>query len=219
MMDRLRPKNYAFMRYRKPTHPVTADHRREIDIRALTKAGAFKRPMKFPFQRIEVTARDHVRLYPLAVRRSRQRPDPQVIRVTWRKMTFGLKPFFVCPRCQKRRVFLYFDGLQAYCRACGDLWFRSQQVRRRTRLLHRSHRIRVSLGDQFGKPGDKFPVRPYLQTRRRYHRIIAKLKYIEDSYRHVVANDGRRYRDRDEYGRYLPNEVSADRNATEELGR
>jgi hypothetical protein len=55
------------MRFRKPTHPVTADMRREIDIRALTKAGAFKRPMRFPFQRIEVTARDHARLYPMRV--------------------------------------------------------------------------------------------------------------------------------------------------------
>jgi hypothetical protein len=53
-------------------HPVTADHRREIDIRVLAKAGAFKRPMRFPFQRIEVTARDHVRLFPLTFSPSRK---------------------------------------------------------------------------------------------------------------------------------------------------
>jgi hypothetical protein len=212
------------MRYRK-LHPITDDMHREISVAALAKAGAFKRPMRFPFQRIEVTAPDHIRLFSLATLDRQndsarmQRPDPQVIRVIWRKMTFGYKPFFVCPRCNARRVFLYFDTLQAYCRICGDLWFRSQQVRRRTRLLHWSHRIRVSLGDQFGKPGDPFPARPYLQTRRRYHRIIAKLKDIEDSYRHIVASDRRCYRERDEYGRYLPNEVSADSNATDDLGR
>ena len=47
--------------------PRTADHRREIDIRVLTKAGEFKRPMRFPFQRIEVTARDQIKLFPLPV--------------------------------------------------------------------------------------------------------------------------------------------------------
>jgi hypothetical protein len=36
------------MRRPKLLHPVTADIRREIDIRVLTKAGAFKRPMRFP---------------------------------------------------------------------------------------------------------------------------------------------------------------------------
>ena len=35
---------------RKLLHPITADMRREIDIRALTKAGGFIRPMRFPFK-------------------------------------------------------------------------------------------------------------------------------------------------------------------------
>jgi len=51
----------------------------------------------------------------------------------------------------------------------------------RTRLFHRSHRIRVSLGDEFGKPGDKFPPRRKWQTHRSYHNIITKLKQIEGS--------------------------------------
>jgi len=51
------------MRFRKPTHPVTADHRREIDIRVLSKARAFNRPMRFPFQHLEVTAPDHIRVF------------------------------------------------------------------------------------------------------------------------------------------------------------
>ncbi len=50
------------MRHRK-LHPVTADHRREIDIRTLTKAGAFRQPMRFPFQHLEVIAPDHVRVF------------------------------------------------------------------------------------------------------------------------------------------------------------
>jgi hypothetical protein len=208
------------MRHRKSTHPVTADMRRELDIRVLTKAGAFKRPMRFPFQRIEVTARDHVRLYPLTVREtSHARPDPQVIRVTWRRMTFGMKPFFVCSRCNKRRVFLYFDGLQAYCRCCAGAWYWCQRKHHRTRLLRWSHKLRVRLGDQFGKPGDQFPPRPKLQRKTRYRRTIARLRRVEQQYLHIIAND-RRYlpRERDELGRYLPNEVSADDASTMDLG-
>jgi hypothetical protein len=50
------------MRYRKPTHPITSDMHREISVAALAKAGAFRQRhgMQFPFQHIEVTARDHI---------------------------------------------------------------------------------------------------------------------------------------------------------------
>ena len=112
------------MRHRKPTHPVTADMRREIDIRVITKAGAFRRPMRFPFQHLE-TARDHIRVFRVG---DKSRQTPQIVAVTWRAMTFGWKPFFICPRCNARRVFLYHDGLFGYfsarprsASATGDL--------------------------------------------------------------------------------------------------
>jgi hypothetical protein len=200
------------MRHRK-LHPVTADHRREIDIRVLTKAGAFRQPMRFPFQHLEVTAPDHVRVFRVG-KKSRQ--SPQIVAVTWRKMTFGLKPFFCCPRCNARRVFLYFDGLQAYCRTCADLWYWCQRKHHRTRLLSRSRKLRLTLGDQTGKPGNPIPARPYRQKRTRYRRTIAALRTIEQQYMRIIASD-RRYRDRerDELGRYLPSEPSTN---TEDLG-
>ena len=208
------------MSHRKPTHPVTSDHRREIDIRVLAKAGAFQRPTRFPFQHLE-TARDHIRVFRVG---DKSRQTPQIISVQWREMTFGWKPFFVCSRCNKRRVFLYFDGLQAYCRVCADLWYRSQQVRIRTRLLHRSHRIRVSLGDETGRPGQTFPARPHQQRKTTYRRIITTLRTIEQRYMHVVTHDGRYVgRERDELGRFLASQASADDSATddatEHLGR
>jgi hypothetical protein len=205
------------MRPRK-LHPVTDDWHRIIDIRVLTKAGAFRQRygMKFPFQHLE-TARDHIRVFRVG---DKSRQSPQIVAVTWRPMTFGMKPYFICPRCNTRRVYLYFDTLRAYCRACGDLWFRSQQVRRRTRLLHRSHRIRVSFGDQTGKPGDHFPAPRYRQRQSTYRRTIIALRTIEQQYLNIIATD-RRYldRDRDEYGRYLPSETSADDASADELGR
>ena len=83
------------MRRPKLLHPITSDHRREIDIRVLAKAGAFIRPMRFPFQHLEVTARDHIRVFRVG---DKSRQSPQIVAVTWRQMTFGMKPFFVCPR-------------------------------------------------------------------------------------------------------------------------
>jgi hypothetical protein len=191
--------------------------RRQIDIRVLAKAGAFKRPMRFPFQHLEVTARDHIRIFRVG---EKSRQTPQIVAVTWRPMTFGFKPFFICSRCNKRRVFLYHDGLFCYCRACADLWYWCQRKRPRTRLLHWSHKLRVRLNDPHGQPGDKLPPRLKWQTRRRYHAIIAKLRTIEQQYLHIITHD-RRYqpRDRDELGRYLPSKASADHSATDDLGR
>ena len=192
------------MRYRK-LHPVTADMRREISVATLARAGAFKGPgMRFPFQHLE-SAPDHIRVFRVG---DKTRHPPQIVAVTWRPMTFGMKPFFVCSRCNKRRVYLYFDGLFAYCRVCADLRFLSQRKRARTRLLIRSHRIRVSLGDQFGKPGDKFPPRPFNRKQRGYRKAIAALRSIESKYLNATAITHRNlYRERDELGRFIAEEI------------
>jgi hypothetical protein len=203
------------MRYRK-LHPVTADMRREIDIRVLTKAGAFRQPMRFPFQHLDVPARDHIRVFRVG---DKSRQSPQIIAVTWRRMTFGMKPYFICPRCNARRVFLYHDSLFCYCRTCADLWYWCQRKHHRTRLLHWSHKLRVRLGDQTGKPGDQFPARPHLQRKTTYRRIIAKLRHTEQQYMHIIASDRRYFdRERDELGRYLPSERSASVESADDLG-
>jgi len=93
------------MRHRK-LHPVTADMRRELSVATLAKAGGFRQPMRFPLWGIE-TARDHIRIFSV---RDRKRP-PEIIAIDWRQMTFGAKPFFGCPRCRTRRIYLYHDGL------------------------------------------------------------------------------------------------------------
>jgi hypothetical protein len=206
------------MRRPKLLHPITADMRREISVAALAKVGAFKRPMRFPFQHLE-SAPDHIRVFRVG---EKSRQTPQIVAVTWRPMTFGMKPFFICSRCNKRRVLLYHDGLFCYCRTCADLWYWCQRKHRRTRLLSRSRKLRLTLGDETGKPGDQFPLRQKLQRKTTYRRIIAALRHIEQQYMHIIASD-RRYldRDRDEYGRYLPCEPSeriASDTSTDDLG-
>jgi hypothetical protein len=140
-------KRFKFQSF-KPLHPVTADCR-AINIGELSKLGGFKRPMHFAFRGIE-TRSDHIKL------RSLKNPDApsQIILIDKRRITYGLKTFFLCPRCQARRVILYFDGLQAYCRVCAGLRFASQRQQRRARLRIKSKKIRALLGDHRGKPGD-----------------------------------------------------------------
>jgi len=188
--------------------------RRELSVAALAKAGAFKRPMRFPFQHLE-TERDHIRVFRVG---AKDRQTPQIVTVTWRKLRFGWRPFFICSRCNKRRAFLYHDSLFCYYRVCADLWYFTQRVRRRTRLLHWSRKLRASLGGDQLKPGSRYPARPHRQTRQRYQRTIAKLRTIEQQYLHIISTDGRYIgRERDELGRFLPSEASADNSATGEL--
>jgi hypothetical protein len=205
------------MRRPKLLHPITSDMTRELSVAALAKAGAFKRPMRFPFQHLEVTARDHIRVFRVG---AKDRQSPQIVAVQWRRMTFGLKPFFfIRPRCNARRVFLYHDSLTCYCRTCAGAWYWCQRKHRRTRLLHRSHKLRLTLGDETGKPGDNFPARPHQQWKTRYRRTIAALRTIEQQYLHIIANDRRCIeRDRDEYGRYLPSEQTASVTNADDLG-
>jgi hypothetical protein len=74
--------------------------------------------------------------------------------------------------------------------------------------LHRSHKLRTSLGDETGKPGEKFPARPKLQRKTTYRRTITTLRHVEQQYLHIIATDRRRFdRERDELGRYLPRET------------
>ena len=46
---------------------------------------------------------------------------------------------------------------------------------------------KASLGDQFGKPGEKYPARPRLQRYTRYRTIIAKFRDIEQRYLHIIT--------------------------------
>ena len=157
----------------KPLRTVTTDCR-AINIGELSKLGAFKRPMNFALRGIE-THRDYVKL------RSPKNPDapPQIILIDWRRITYGMKAHFVCPRCQTRRAILYFDGLRAYCRDCAGLRFASQRQRRRARLRIKSHKIRASLGDEKGKPGDPWPTRPFGMSRKVYARHLRQLMRVE----------------------------------------
>src|SRR5215472_14003553 len=103
------------MSHRKPTHPITADMRREISVAALAKAGAFKRPMRFPFQHLE-TARDHIRVFRVG---DKTRQTPQTVAVQWRQNDVRHEAVFYLPALQckarfslSRRLILLLSDLR-----------------------------------------------------------------------------------------------------------
>jgi hypothetical protein len=194
------------MPYRKPDHelhglhglrrPTVEEHRRPISIRDLARAGGFVRACTFPLQGIECH-RDHVRIRPL----DNAKHPGQRIAVAWRKLTFGWRPYLVCPRCHARRWYLYHDGLQAYCRVCADLGYASQRQDRKARLIAKAQAIGMQLWrDQTGRI-----IRPRRMSENTYRRHIMTLNRIQ-----AAISDGlslsspryRRYRERDSEGRY-----------------
>jgi len=180
--------------------PITTDCR-AINIGELSKLGAFKRPTNLALRGIE-TRNDHIKL------RSLKNPDApaQIILLAWTRITYGLKTFFICPRCQAKRAILYFDGLQAYCRVWADLRFASQRQRRRARLRIKSHKLRVMLGDENGKPGDPSPEKPYGMSRKVYHRHLQHLLKIEvaiHSGERIASPLYRRERERNRDGSFV----------------
>ena len=79
-----------------------------LSVATLAKAGGFRQAMRFPLWGIE-TARDHIRIFS---RHDRKRP-PDIIAIDWREMTFGLKPFFVCPVAAQGAVFFITTAYSA----------------------------------------------------------------------------------------------------------
>lgn len=154
--------------------------------------GKFRRPMHYPFRGI--TAHRHY------IEINRQHID-----LTRTQLTFGLRVWFVCPRCRRRCGKLYSDGLCWYCRKCADLHFESQRQRRRKRLETKARQLRVGLGDYTGEIGSPTPPKPYRQKRIAYRRAIRHLYAIEKEY--LIKRPSLSHRcvhnERDEKGRFV----------------
>jgi hypothetical protein len=110
-------RSYASSQTNAPSHQRSPH---EIDIRALTKAGAFRQPMRFRSsapRRRAITSP----VIPLARPRAPKRPDPQVIAV---------------PRSRR------FSLFRPYCRVCSRLAFPqpTQTVKQKCSLYPRKRR-------------------------------------------------------------------------------
>jgi hypothetical protein len=171
-----------------------------FDVNMLHRAGAFIRPMYFPFRRIK-TFPDHMEIY----FRDCNRP-PQLVLIEHTGLHLGgARPWFVCYRCRRRCAKLYPTGVDYWCRRCSDLRFASQRQRLKKRLAAKAKNIRNRLWtDASGKL-----VRPRLMYKTTYRRHLNALQRIEHAIRHglhVSSRRYRRYRERDNDGRYSSGE-------------
>jgi hypothetical protein len=81
----------------------------------------------------------------------------------------GKRPWFLCPSCNRRVVVLYHCGYFG-CRRCHRLAYKSQQVSKWERPVHRIRQIRTRLG---GRPDilGPFPPKPPRMRCSTYQRL------------------------------------------------
>ena len=98
--------------------------------------------------------------------------------ISWEPCRFGgRRPFFHCPNCARRVLYLF--GLRRYlCRVCHGLSYPSQRERESERAQRKANRIRVQLG---GEPGwQKIPLRPKGMHRRTYDCLVSRIVIADE---------------------------------------
>ena len=101
-----------------------------------------------------------------------KRSTPQQIRVEWTRCHLGgMRPWLLCPHCQRRVAKPFFGLAGHYCRACvGNPPYASQTKSAQSRLHFEACKLRLRLG---GSPllTEPFPARPHGMHRKTYARL------------------------------------------------
>lgn len=99
------------------------------------------------------------------------------VHISWQPCRFGgQRPFFRCPGCSRRVLYLY--GLRRYlCRHCHQLSYPSQRERDNDRAQRKANRIRERLGGEGG--WQNIPPRPKGMHRRTYDRLIKEIRMAD----------------------------------------
>jgi len=196
---------------RKKIRPNTDDLPAFLDANQLhSQHRAFDRPMHFPFLGLH-TGPDVMRYR--GVNWPNDRPA-QVIDIYWSPLTvnhpngpFRSKlPYFICPHCKLRRVKLFDAGGFLTCRVCCNLRYKTQQVRRRARLFMQAQKIRARLNAADREPGEPWPAKPYLMSRKVYQRRLRQLMKVKAaifSLQRIASPRYRRWRSRNSDGTFI----------------
>jgi hypothetical protein len=103
----------------------------------------------------------------------------QRIPVTWSRCNFGgLRPWFRCPRCDRRVGKLYNSGASLACRQCRDLRYSCQRRGAKSRSYLQALKLRSRLND-IAKIGGPPPDRPRGMHRQTYYRLCRRLEELE----------------------------------------
>lgn len=94
--------------------------------------------------------------------------------------SYGLtteKPFFKCPKCDKRTQKLYFKNGSMGCQKCQRIRYESQLITKEQRMLNKAVRLRLKLGgnDNLHLP---FPKKPEQVAWKTYAALFLEYKTI-----------------------------------------
>jgi hypothetical protein len=87
-------------------------------------------------------------------------PVKQSIKLAWVSCNYGGKrPFFVCPKCERRFFILYSGDREFLCRKCHNLNYASTSEGKLDRMIRKSRKIRRRLeaGPNLSLPVAKKP--------------------------------------------------------------
>jgi hypothetical protein len=200
------------MRRPKLTRPVVElfSDGEILDVNMLHRNGAFRSPLWYPLRRLK-TFPDHIEIN----FRDRNRP-PLVLLIERTGLHLGgTRPWFVCA-CGRRCGKIYLTSIDARCRVCSDLQFRSQRQRLKAQLQTKAEKIRNRLWFENDKP-----IRPHYMHRATFQRHLRAISRIEHAIRHglhCASIRYRRYRERDDAGCYCdgPSGCASARRRTDE---
>ena len=105
----------------------------------------------------------------------------QNVRISWTPCALGgERPWFLCPKCSRRTVKLFWGGerLRYRCRQClGNPLYASQTKSASGRRLYAAWKLRMRLGSY--SVNDPIPKRPRGMQRQTYNRLRARLEALE----------------------------------------
>ena len=100
----------------------------------------------------------------------------------------GDRPWFCCPRCERRVALLYLRGGAFRCRHCHGLAYASTRQGANRRLLGKADRLRRGLEGQEGL--GSVPPRPAWMSPRAYWRTMHRILDLDGAYAAALAGSG-----------------------------
>jgi len=113
----------------------------------------------------------------------------QYVELCWQDGKFGGKyAYFLCPICEKRVQFLYFEGKHFKCRECGKLNYPSQQVGKGlTEAIFNLQQaaIRINPALESYSPADLLgyiPHKPHGMHQKKFDRLMVDFRQAQREY-------------------------------------
>jgi hypothetical protein len=163
----------------------------ELDVRFLHRQGYLRPRIPLPLQlqwgivKEIGSGHDRFRVHQFFLNYSFEESDgvshpvEMSIKLDWTPCYFGgYRPWFLCPRCQ-RRVAILYGGKYFYCRICHNLAYPSENEQEAYRILRQANKIRRRIKCE---PGALNPMlfKPMGMHQKTFDRLRFKVQMLEN---------------------------------------